>query len=111
MTLVNREALGLGLQCFVHVSLAHHREDVDREFRNIAETMPEVMECHFLTGQHDFLLKVVLRNYQDLERLLGKLRCPSVERLLTSIVLSEVKRTASLPLDLVRPESVADMDD
>ena len=106
--LVDRNALGLGLQCFVHVSLAHQREDADRQFRNVVERMPEVLECHFLTGQHDYLLKVVVRNYADLERLLSDLTRPPVERLLTSIVLSEVKRTTSMPLDLARAEPAAD---
>ncbi len=106
--LVDRNALGLGLQCFVHVSLAHQREDADRQFRDAIERMPEVMECHFLTGQHDYLLKVVVRNYADLERLLSDLTRPPVERLLTSIVLTEVKRTTSMPLDLAQGETAAD---
>jgi DNA-binding Lrp family transcriptional regulator len=106
--LVDRNALGLGLQCFVHVSLAHQREDADRQFRDVIERMPEVMECHFLTGQHDYLLKVVVRNYADLERLLSDLTRPPVERLLTSIVLTEVKRTTSMPLDLAQGETAAD---
>ena len=108
--LVDRNALGLGLQCFVHVSLAHQREDADRQFREVIERMPEVMECHFLTGQHDYLLKVVVRNYADLERLLSDLTRPPVERLLTSIVLTEVKRTTSMPLDLAQGETAADTD-
>ena len=110
VTLVDRNALGLALQCFVQVSLVHHRQDADREFRAAIQNLDEVMECHFLTGQQDYLLKVVVRNYQDLERLLKDLTCASVDRLLTSIVLNEVKRTTSLPLQLARAEPAQETD-
>ncbi len=110
VTLVDRNALGLALQCFVQVSLAHHRQDADREFRAAIQNLDEVMECHFLTGQQDYLLKVVVRNYRDLERLLKDLTCASVDRLLTSIVLNEVKRTTSLPLQLARAEPAQETD-
>ena len=106
VTLVNRNSLGLALQCFVQVSLVHHRQDADQQFREVIRNLDEVMECHILTGHQDCLLKVVVRDYQDLERLLKDLTCPSVNRLLTSIVLSEVKRTTSLPMELVRAERV-----
>ena len=105
VTLVDRKALGLALQCFIQVSLVHHRQDADRQFREIVEHLDEVMECHFLTGQQDYLLRVVARDYHDLERLLNALTCPAVDRLLTSIVLSEVKRTTCLPIELAREQS------
>ena len=110
VTLVDRNAIGLALQCFVQVSLVHHRHDADREFKKVIQNLDEVMECHFLTGQQDYLLKVVVRDYQDLERLLKDLTCSSVDRLLTSIVLNEVKRTTSLPLELARAEPARKVD-
>lgn len=110
VTLVDRNSLGLALQCFVQVSLAHHRQDADREFQEAIQDLDEVMECHFLTGQQDYLLKVVVRDYQDLERLLRYLACKSVDRLLTSIVLSEIKRTTSLPIALAKARSATKTD-
>ena len=102
VTIVDRNSLGLALQCFVQVSLVHHRQNADRQFREVGQNLDEVMECHFLTGQQDYLLKVVVRDYQDLERILKVLTCAAVDRLLTSIVLSEVKRTTSLPIALAK---------
>jgi DNA-binding Lrp family transcriptional regulator len=62
--------------------------------------MPEVLECHHVTGDYDYLLKVVARNTQDLERfLLDRLTpAPGVARIHTSLVLREVKTSTSIPL-------------
>ena len=69
-TIVRREAVGLDLLCFVHVMLAHHRPESVKRFPGRVERMPEVLECHFLTGEFDYLLKVVLANHDHLERFL-----------------------------------------
>ena len=62
--------------------------------------MPEVLECYNITGEYDYLLKVVLRNREDLERfVVGELTpLPGVARLQTSLVLSEVKASIKLPI-------------
>ena len=100
VTLVDRHALDLSLLCFVQVVLAHHEPDTVLQFRDVVESIPEVMECHFLTGEHDYLLKIVARDHRDLERILAEklAATPGVDRLSTSIVLNEVKRTTALPL-------------
>ena len=63
--------------------------------------MPEVLECHHITGEYDYLLKVVLRNRKDLERfVVDKLTpIPGVARIHTSLVFTEVKSTMALPLE------------
>ena len=100
VTLVDRHAVDLSLLCFCQVVLAHHEPDTVLQFREVVETIPEVMECHFLTGEHDYLLKIVARDHRDLERILAEelAATPGVDRLSTSIVLNEVKRTTALPL-------------
>jgi Lrp/AsnC family leucine-responsive transcriptional regulator len=62
--------------------------------------MPEVLECVFVTGEFDFLLKVVLRNHKDLEHfILNKLTpLPGVARVNTSLVVAEIKSTTALPI-------------
>src|SRR5579872_6495435 len=59
-TVVNREAVGLDLLCFVHVMLAHHRPNSVKRFPGRIKDMAEVLECHFLTGEFDYLMKVVV---------------------------------------------------
>jgi DNA-binding Lrp family transcriptional regulator len=99
VTLVNREAVGLDLLCFVLVMLAHHRPDSVKRFRAGIAAMPEVLECHYLTGEFDCLLKLVVANHEALQRFLERLmKVGGVDRLRTSIVLNEIKSVTALPL-------------
>ncbi len=99
-TIVRREAVGLDLLCFVHVMLAHHRPNSIRRFPSRIEKMAEVLECHFLTGEYDYLMKVVVRNHDHLERILFDklMKVDGVDRIRTSIVVKEVKTATALPL-------------
>jgi len=99
-TVINREAVGLDLLCFIHVTLAHHRPNSVRQFPERIKGMPEVLECHFLTGEFDYLLKVVVANHDHLQKFLfGKLmKAGGVDRTRTSIVVKEVKTSTTLPL-------------
>jgi len=99
-TLVNRQAVGLDLLCFVHVMLAHHRPNSVKRFPSRIEKMAEVLECHFLTGEFDYLMKVVVSNHDHLEKFLFEklMKVDGVDRIRTSIVVKEVKMSTSLPL-------------
>ena len=91
---------GYDLLCFVSVGLrAHDRAEIDR-FRDAVAAMPEVLEVHHVTGEYDYLLRVVLHNRRDLERFaVDRLApLPGIGRIQTSLVLREVKRTTALPL-------------
>ena len=99
-TVIDREAVGLDLLCFIHVTLAHHRPNSVKRFPEQIKNMPEVLECHFLTGEFDYLLKVVVTNHDHLEKFLfGKLmKAGGIDRTRTSIVVKEVKSSSALPL-------------
>jgi Lrp/AsnC family transcriptional regulator, leucine-responsive regulatory protein len=101
VALVNREALGLDLLCFAQVTLAHHQPEYVGQFCDRVKELPEVLECHHLTGEFDYLLKVIVSNRQHLEKFLfDKItRIPGVDKIRTSIVLSEIKASTSLPLE------------
>lgn len=98
--LLSREKLGYDLLCFVLVGLTVHQFEHVYGFRERVLAMPEVLECFNITGEYDYLLKVVLRNREDLERfVVGELTpLPGVARLQTSLVLSEVKSSFKLPV-------------
>jgi DNA-binding Lrp family transcriptional regulator len=104
VTLLDRNAVDLGLLCFVQVYLTHHQADARQQFSDAVRKLPEVLECHFLTGEHDYMLKIVARDYRHLEHILADhlAGIPGVDRLLTSIVLNEIKRTTALPLSAPR---------
>ena len=93
--------LGLRLTVFVSVTLALHREGAVKKFREAVQEVPEILECHHLTGTADFLLRVVCRDtphYEDLV-LHTLTRLPGVERLNSSVVLSTFKSESALPLE------------
>jgi Lrp/AsnC family transcriptional regulator, leucine-responsive regulatory protein len=97
---LNREKLGYGMLCYIHLSGQLHQKDQLENLRKALLDMPEVLECAFVTGEFDFLIKVVLRNQKDLERfILHKLTpLPGVGRVNTSLVVAEIKSTTALPI-------------
>lgn len=99
-TVVNRQSVGLGLLCYVQVTLAHHQPDRVGEFREAVHAFPEVLECHYLTGEFDYLLKIVVRDHRSLEAFLfeGLTRVAGVDKIRTSIVLREIKASSVLPI-------------
>jgi DNA-binding Lrp family transcriptional regulator len=101
VALVNRERVGFDLLCFVQVNLRHHEVQVVKEFKIAVQDMTEVLECYHLTGEMDYLLKVVVRNRKHLERFLidTLTPAPGVDKIRTSLVLSDVKVTTKLPIE------------
>lgn len=101
VALLDQALLGHDLMCFIHVNMQAHHKDRLESFRAAVQDLPEVLECHHVTGEHDYLLKVISPNRKALERLLvEKLSViPGVGRIQTSVVLSEVKSTTAIPLE------------
>ncbi len=99
--LLDRERAGFDMLCFVQISLQLHQPQQVEAVRAAIREMPEVLECHHVTGEYDYLLKVVIHNRKDLERfVLERLTpVPGVARIHTSLVLTEVKATTALPVD------------
>lgn len=101
VALLDRELIGYDLLCFVTVSLKLHKLEELNYFIEAVQRAPEVLECFQVTGDYDYILKVAIKNRQDLQRFL--MDCltpiPAVERLHTRVVLTEVKSTTALPLE------------
>jgi DNA-binding Lrp family transcriptional regulator len=97
---LNREALGYDMLCFVQVTLQRHEPDAVDHFRREVQAMPEVLECHHLTGEFDYLLKVIVRNRKHLEQFILHTLTPvrGMDKIRTSLVLSEIKAGAAVPL-------------
>ena len=96
---INPAAVDLGILAFVQVLL--DRPEHDAPFRQGLMTCAAVQECHHVTGEWSYLLKVRVRDTAALERFLsGKLKMlPGILRSHTVIALSSVKETSDLPLD------------
>jgi DNA-binding Lrp family transcriptional regulator len=100
VALLDREKLGYGMLCYIHVSHRLHQRDELDELRNAVGAMPEVLECVFVTGEFDLILKVALRDQRDLGQfILAKLTpLRGVARVNTSLVIDEIKMTTSVPI-------------
>ena len=104
VALVKPEALGLGLTAYLNVRLEKHTESHKRNpmdvFRASVQTWPEVVECASLTGEMDYLLRVVVQDMAAYSRFIMNtlLKHPSVEDCKTSFVLDHVKATTALPV-------------
>ena len=104
VALVQPEAVGLGLTAYLNVRLEKHTESHKRNpmdlFRASVQTWPEVVECAALTGEMDFLLRVVVADMAHYRRFVMEslLKHPSVQDCKTSFVLDRVKATTALPV-------------
>jgi Lrp/AsnC family leucine-responsive transcriptional regulator len=99
-TVINREALDFDMLCIVQVTLQRHEPEAVGRFRDLVQQMPEVLECYHLTGEFDYLLKVVVRNRRHLEQFLLETLTPvpGMDKIRTSLVLSEIKSTTCVPI-------------
>lgn len=100
VAIVDREKAGFDLLCFIHITMQMNQSDQIQKYMDMIKVMPEVLECHHITGEYDYLLKAVVRNHHELERFVnGKLTSlPGIARIHTSLVFTEVKATTALPL-------------
>jgi Lrp/AsnC family leucine-responsive transcriptional regulator len=104
VALVRPESVGLGLTAYLNVRLEKHTETHKRNpmdvFRASVQTWPEVVECVALTGEMDYLLRVVVQDMAHYSRFIMEtlLKHPSVEDCKTSFVLDRVKATTAVPL-------------
>jgi DNA-binding Lrp family transcriptional regulator len=100
VALLDRERIGFDMLCFINVSLQLHQPEHVENFRRQILAISQVLECHHLTGEFDYLLKVVVRNRKDLEQfVVNQLTpIPGIARIYTSLVLTEIKSTTALPL-------------
>jgi Lrp/AsnC family leucine-responsive transcriptional regulator len=104
VALVKPEAVGLGLTAYINVRLEKHTESHKRNpmdvFRAAVQAWPEVVECAALTGEMDYLLRVVVEDMGHYSRFIMDtlLKHPSVQDCKTSFVLDRVKTTTAVPL-------------
>jgi DNA-binding Lrp family transcriptional regulator len=98
------ERLGFNVVAFVHITLATHSPDNARHFRDLVQRVDDVQEAYSLTGDADYLLKIILRDLKSLSDIVNNVLMPhpSVAHVRSSIVLDRLKATTKLPLGNVR---------
>ncbi|HPK10691.1 MAG TPA: Lrp/AsnC family transcriptional regulator [Saprospiraceae bacterium] len=98
---VDSTKIGLNVKTFVLVSLAWQKENALDNFISKVNRIDEITECYIITGDADFLLKIVTKDIATYEQLLFKTlsQIEEIERLRTLMTLSKVKKAKVLPFD------------
>lgn len=97
---VNQEAVGIIGSVFVEISLSSQRREDLEEFEENVCQIPEVMECHSMSGDYDYLMRVVVRSIKDYQRIHHDsiTNLPHVSRVRSSFSLKAVTKNPVLPL-------------
>jgi Lrp/AsnC family transcriptional regulator, leucine-responsive regulatory protein len=100
VALVSQPKAGLPGNVFVNIGLQREEESELAAFEDAVRDIPEVMECYLMTGEFDYLLRVVVRDMADFERLHKEslTRLPGVARVNSSVAIRTVQKTTELPL-------------
>lgn len=100
VTLLDPDLLGLHLNVFIHVSLEKQVQDALQRFEATIAQRPEVMECYLMTGDADYLLRVLVPDIKALEVfILNHLTtAPGVANIRSSFALKQVRYKTALPL-------------
>lgn len=102
VTLLDPEAVGLDVSAFIQISLEKQVGSALRTFEEAIEACPEVMECYLMTGDSDYLLRIVAPDLAALQAfIVDRLaRIPHVSNIRSSVTLKQVKYKTALPIDL-----------
>lgn len=97
---LDRTALGFANEFFVEVSLSAQTEEAFEKFEKAVQRVPEILECHLMSGQFDYLLRVVATDATDYERIHRSRisRLPGVQRIQSALALRTVKGWSGYPV-------------
>jgi DNA-binding Lrp family transcriptional regulator len=99
--LINPESIGLTCAAIIRIRLKDHAAASVKAFRDLVARMNEVTLCVMLTGEADYLIKIVARDLPHFQQIVQSklLRCAAIQHMESSIVLEHLKDTTELPLD------------
>lgn len=97
---VNPEFIDAKLLVFVEVRLERTSRNVFNDFRQTVRKLPEILECHLVSGNFDYLLKARVKDMEAYRKLLGEtvLSLPHVNSTRSYMVMEEVKETEAIPI-------------
>ncbi|NLP49129.1 Lrp/AsnC family transcriptional regulator [Bacillus sp. RO1] len=98
VAILSHEKLGFDLLCFVFMSTNLHQAEKLESLEKTLESMEEVLECHCLTGEYDYLLKVACKDRKGLEMFIRRLNELGITKIQTSLALREIKDSTVLPI-------------
>ncbi len=97
--IVNQKAYGLPVTVFIQIKLAHHSTKAAQEFERRIQGIHKIIDCHLMTGDTDYLLRVVVESLEDYEDFIRKHihPIPSIASINTSFAYGVVKQSRVLP--------------
>ncbi len=100
VALLDPERLGLRITAIVMISLSLHQEQPIERFRRAIQEIPEIIECYHVSGDFDFLLKVVVKDMRSYEVFLRERlsKIKGIGKINTNFVLATNKQTTHIPL-------------
>ena len=100
--LVSPEALGYDLCVLIMVTLIRHRQDHAIEFQQAVQGYPEVLQCFAVTGDADYVLRVIIQDMAAYDRFLNDkvFNLPGVSQVRSNFALREIKNETAIPIDL-----------
>ena len=103
VTLLDATHLQLAVNVFVQVTLKNHAEDGLNLFENAVQDIDEIVECYTVSGDRDFLLRIVVADVIAYEHLLKHtlVNLPGVDNLSSTFALRQVKYTTEFPLNTI----------
>ena len=100
VAMVDQAKAGLPGDVLVHIGLHREEQSELAAFEEAVRNIPEVMECYLMTGEFDYLLRVVVADMADFERIHKDhlTRLPGVARVNSSVAIRKVLKRTALPL-------------
>lgn len=99
VAILSRDRLGLGVTVIVAIKTAHHSDAWLADFSAGVSAIPEVVEFYRMSGDIDYLLKIVARDIADYDRIYRKLtKVAALHDVSSSFAMQEIKSTTALPL-------------
>ena len=97
---IDQDKAGLPVNVFVHITLDRQDQTDLQAFESAVRRIPEVMECYLMSGDYDYLIRVVVADTADFERVHSQelTRLPGVARVHSSFALRAVARLHALPI-------------
>ena len=101
VALVDPRAVGLTVSVIASVSLAEHSDESRSSFETLVAARPEIVECYSMTGDRDYMLRVVVRDVEAYDHFLTThlLHHPAVASASSSFALKQITYTTALPLE------------
>lgn len=98
--MLSQEKIGVPGDVLVHIGLHREEQSELAAFEEAVRQIPEVMECYLMTGEFDYLLRVVVADMADFERIHKEelTRLPGVARVNSSVAIRKVLKRTALPL-------------